>query len=354
VTARCAVFAFPGSLSRESGGYRYDRAVIAGLEALGWQITRLPLGEGFPLPDTAVLDGAVAALARLDAAQPVIVDGLALGALGDAAGRMKAPLIALVHHPLALEAGLDATVAERLRISEKAALAHADAIIVTGHRTVDDLARLFNIAPADVVVVPPGVSPVADPSPARAPGPPRLLAVGAIIPRKGYLDLIAALASLRERDWTLTLVGDDACDLEARAALVGAIGEAGLDGRVTLTGAVDDAGLARAFQAADIFVSASHYEGYGMAVAEAVAAGLFTVATRVGAAEDLVDPNAGLLVAPGDVPALTTALAVALDCADAQPARRSPAKPQPGWADAAAGFDRVLTACLAARRGGAS
>src|SRR5437762_369928 len=82
-------------------------------------------------------DAARARLAGLSTAGVVVIDGLALGVLPDAAGSLsrKNALLALVHHPLALETGLDAAQAKALRASERAALACAHRVVATSAAT---------------------------------------------------------------------------------------------------------------------------------------------------------------------------------------------------------------------------
>jgi glycosyltransferase involved in cell wall biosynthesis len=81
----------------------------------------------------------------------------------------------------------------------------------------------------------------------------------------------------------------------------------GLEDRVVLAGDLDAVTLAAYYDRADLFVLPTLYEGYGMAVAEALARGLPVVSTATGAIEDLVF-GAGIVVPPGDLPALTDAL----------------------------------------------
>ena len=52
------VFAVPGSLDTPTGGYAYDRRIIAELRQLGWDVECLNIGEGFPAPDEATRSAA--------------------------------------------------------------------------------------------------------------------------------------------------------------------------------------------------------------------------------------------------------------------------------------------------------
>ena len=107
---RSVAFAAPGELTTPTGGFVYDRRIVAGLRALRWRVEVVDLGDGFPFPSAAARAQARARLAALPTGQPIVIDGLALGALPEAAIELRAQLIALVHHPLALRIG---TILER-------------------------------------------------------------------------------------------------------------------------------------------------------------------------------------------------------------------------------------------------
>ena len=90
------------------------------------------LAEGFPFPDQAALEAADRLLAAVPDGTLVVVDGLALGAMPAQAQAHAARLrlVALVHHPLALETGLDREKAQRLYDSERRALAAVRRVLV--------------------------------------------------------------------------------------------------------------------------------------------------------------------------------------------------------------------------------
>jgi glycosyltransferase involved in cell wall biosynthesis len=135
-----------------------------------------------------------------------------------------------------------------------------------------------------------------------------MLAVGAVSPRKGYALLVEALAELQHRPWRLVIAGATQRDAQASAELRALIEKHGLEDRVTLAGEVSDLRLDELYHEADLFVSASLYEGYGMVLAEAMARGLPMVVSTGGAAAQTVPDDAAIKVPPGDVYRLRAAL----------------------------------------------
>jgi len=304
-----AVFAVPGDLATPTGGYAYDRQLIAHLPAAGVAIRHLALPGSFPDPTPADLAVTERCLAAVAAESVLVIDGLAFGALPAwLVGRIRPPIVVLVHHPLGLETGSSAARRDALLASERLALAHAAAAIVTSPHTGRLLCELFEFDRDRITVAEPGVEPAP-----RAQGsgtPPLILAVGAVSPRKAYGDLIAALASLRAQPWRATIVGSlDRAPAEAWR-LRRQIADAGFGGRITLAGAVDVETLAKHYDAADLFVHASHFEGYGMVLAEAMARGIAIVTTRAGAAAETVPDDAAVKIAPGDIGGLADAIAM--------------------------------------------
>ena len=83
------VFAVPGSLDTPTGGYAYDRRIMTELRHLGWEVEYLNIGDGFPAPDEATRRPR-ALLAAIPAGRPVVLDGLALGALPESRPSLRA------------------------------------------------------------------------------------------------------------------------------------------------------------------------------------------------------------------------------------------------------------------------
>jgi len=341
---RRAAFALPGSIAARTGGTIYDARVLAALRTAGRDVALLELDGGFPCPDATAMTAALDRLGALRADCPVIVDGLAFGAL-DPAGvaRIAAPIVALVHHPLALETGMAPEMAARLVRTETANLARAAHVIVPSPHTADVLRRDYAVPADRLTVARPGID---RPQTASRPvSPPLILSVGLLAPRKGHDVLLRALAAIADRDWQAVIVGRNhdgrtGTDLAARAC------DLGLADRVRFAGELPGAALDRLYAGASVFALATRYEGYGMVFAEALVRGLPVVACRTGAVPDTVPDGAGVLVAVDDVAGFAAELARLLDdpghrAALAAEAARYGAT-LPGWDDTAALFARVL------------
>jgi glycosyltransferase involved in cell wall biosynthesis len=303
-----AAFAIPGDIGLPTGGYVYDRRVLALLPRFGVAMRHVQLPNSFPDPSARDLEEAARLLAALQPGEVVLVDGLAFGAMpAEVIECARSPIIALVHHPLCLEAGLATSRQDILRALETAALVLAKRVIVTSRVTARTLVADFAVPAHKITVAEPGTDP-AERASGSAAGPIHLLSVGAIVPRKAYDTLVRVLAPLADRDWRLTIAGPTDRSPEALAALRAAISEADLARRITLVGAVDQERLADLYASADAFLLASLYEGYGMVLAEAMARGLPIVCTTGGAAAETVPDDAAIKVPPGEERALSLAV----------------------------------------------
>lgn len=301
-------FAIPGDIGTPTGGYAYDRQVMASLAAFGVDVSHLALPGGFPAPTDAELEETGRLLAAVPADSVLLIDGLALGALPEAyLTAVRAPIVAMLHHPLGLETGLDPETSRRLLETEQAALKYARHIIVTSQTTADTLRDLGFAPPPPVTVAEPGTE--AAPRATGGTEGLQILSVGAIVPRKGHDLLIEALAGLTHLDWRCAIVGSRDRDSAFAIALTRRVAEAGLSERIRFYGPLGATDIARHYALADIFALPSRYEGYGMVFAEALARGLPIVAAKAGAVPATVPADAGILVAPEDVPALRDALA---------------------------------------------
>ena len=307
-------FAVPGDLATPTGGYGYDRRVIAELKQLGWQVDVVGLGDGFPRPSAEAKAAAAARLGGVPSGCPIIVDGLAFGVLPEVAHELRErnPLVALVHHPLALESGLSPADAEAMVKSERTALEAARCVIATSPSTAQLLQDDYDVPPDLITVARPGTDRGA-PAPGSVDGTVRLLSIGAVVPRKGFDVLIEALATIEKLPWRLSIAGDRARDPVAVEQLDEAILQHRLAARIDLLGVLPDERISALYTGSDLFVLASRFEGYGMAYAEAMAHGLPVVGTTAGAIPDTVPPQAGVLVEPNDVTALARALRMLIE-----------------------------------------
>jgi glycosyltransferase involved in cell wall biosynthesis len=340
-------FVLPGDPESRTGGYIYDKRVVEGLRGLGREVTLHRLADGFPFPDPAAVAEAATILRALPDGTLTVIDGLAFSVLPEVmaseAGRLR--LVALIHHPLALENGLSGAQRRALETNERWALAAARRVVVTSPGTARDLQQGYGVEAGRIGVVLPGTDPT-PPAQGSGEAAPVMLAVATLTPRKGYLDLVAALSRLAGLPWRLGCAGSLERDAPHAAAVQAAVRHAGLTDRIRFFGEIDEPTLLRHYDRADLFVLPSHHEGYGMALAEASARGLPIVSTTGGAIPETVPAGAGLLVRPGDIDALTEALRRLLTDPAARLAMREAGLAArarlPGWPAQAAAFAREL------------
>ncbi|MEM8878110.1 MAG: glycosyltransferase family 4 protein [Pseudomonadota bacterium] len=350
MTASAFTFVFPGDPATATGGFIYDRRIRDCLITNGADIGTLVLEGPFPSSDKGVTERCIAVMSVTEPDTPLVIDGLALGGFGDQIAVLSGnyPLIGLVHHPLSLETGLTAAEARQFSETERKALAHCCGVIATSETTHDTLVATFGVSANDCVVVPPGLEPLTlDERDVEVQGAPRLLSVGTLIPRKGHLDLIKALAQLKQFDWQLDVVGDDTLNPQHARRVREMVADAGLEARITVHGKRPQDELRRFYYDADVFVLAAHYEGYGMAFAEAVAAGLPIIGTTGGAIPQTVPDGCGILVEPGDVDGLRRALETVISSPDLRAsmtaASRAAAAQFKDWPDRAVAFADAVT-----------
>lgn len=300
----------PGPLDQYTGGYVYDSRMAAGLRQFGWTVDVHSLEGEFPEGDQRAEASLAETLALLPDGARVLIDGLGMGALPGTvarhAGRLK--ILALVHHPLADETGIEEKKRAKLEALEREALAVCTGVIATSRFTCERLVA-YGLPRARLRAVPPGTDParlVAGPEPGQ---PPRLVCVAALIPRKGHDVLLRALQRIRAVPWTCTCPGSlDRAPDHSRAVLAQAKA-VGLEGRIEFPGECGVRTLDDIYHGASIFVLPSWYEGYGMVFAEALVRGLPVVGTTGGAILQTVPGSVGFLVPPGDDVALADALA---------------------------------------------
>jgi glycosyltransferase involved in cell wall biosynthesis len=339
-------FIVPGSLETLTGGFIYDRHMVDGLEAAGRLGMVHELEGNFPRAAPYDVAAGAAVLSGLPDRVRCVIDGLALTALGQAVFQHapRLDIVAMIHHPLADETGLSEAEQTAFFQAEKAVLQEVARIVVSSRRTAERLAD-FGVHPSSVHVVEPGIADWASSVENKpAGGPLRILSVGTMTRRKGHDIALKALANCRDLDWQFDIVGG-ARDPDHAAELAELVGELELKDRVSLHGEIPEQDLVRMHAASGLFLSASHHEGFGMALADAVAAGLPVLTTEASAVAASVR-EAALLVPAGDVASLSEALRGLLqDPAVRQglaSRSRAAAVKLSDWERAAAAFQRAV------------
>jgi len=275
-------FVHPPLESFHSGGNVYDKALLEYAGRCGFPLVSLPWkDEALPCGNWDLLAW----------------DSLFLDRLARIAGERIALLL---HYLPSLEPALDLRGEEALQAVEQRAVAQADLVIATGKTVADAVTARWPGKP--VFLCEPGVGEAfLRNRPHRAHQPVRLLTVAHLLPAKGHGELLEILRRLRHLHWHWQLAGDCGRSPETARRLRELAARAGLAERITFHGALPQEAVAALMANSDLLVSPSTFEAYGMAVAEAAAAGLPVLSNRVGAAEQLIQHGVtGFLASAGD------------------------------------------------------
>jgi glycosyltransferase involved in cell wall biosynthesis len=341
-----------GDPGRLTGGYRYHRRMAELAPSCGASVRFVSFPDrAFPLPALAG-----PAVLRQTQADVLVLDSIAAAYLGPwLPRRPRAPLVGSLHQP---PGGIDHGALRRSLQAplDRLAYRRARLLLVASQALGDELAGQ-GYPPERIRVVPPGrdlpAAPGGPPADLRQGRRAALLCVANWVERKGLLDLLEAVARLPAGLATLHLAGDDHADPRYGARVRARLSRPDLAGRVVVHGHLPAEQVAGLYLAADVFVLPSLLEPYGTVWGEAMAAGLPVVGWRAGNLPHLAEHGReGLLAGPGDVAALSAALASLAGDEDLRRAMATAAErraaDRPTWAQSADLFFAALREAVSA------
>lgn len=193
-----------------------------------------------------------------------------------------------------------------IRVATRRALAHASQVLALSHSLAEETGRVTGLPPGKIQLVPNGVNlekfPFAPPEGREK----LLLFVGSLIQRKGGGDLIRAMVEVVRQfpDYRLVMIGEG----PLKQSWQNLVSELGLQEQVRLVGTQTQAEISAWMRRARLFVLPSLEEGQGVVFVEALASGLPCLGSLTGGIPDVVTPQVGRLVQPGDSTLLARAI----------------------------------------------
>lgn len=299
-----------GSLDTISGGYLYDRQLVATLHAQGdhVEIISLPWRN---YPHHLLDNFSSTLLQRLQrlSIDVLIQDELNHPSLAWLNHRLQTsyPILSLVHHMRCDEQrpGWQNVLYRQI---EKRYLESVDGFIFNSQTTRLAVDRVSSIKDRPWVIATPAgdrLNPDIHANEiirrAHQTGPLRLVFLGSLIPRKGLHTLIEALARLPKDSYSLDVIGNSQGYPAYTRRLHRMVKQLGLTSRVRLMGSQQDAAIANVLRESQVLVVPSSYEGFGIVYLEGMGYGLPAIGTTQGAAAEIIDTGEnGYLIDPED------------------------------------------------------
>lgn len=334
-----------------SGGYRYDRRLVAYLRNRGDEVSVLSIPRR-PYP-FRVLDATSHSLReRLNRPFDVLLqDELCHASLWRHNAALDRPgaVVSVVHHLRSSVPGV--RFSRPIGAVERRYLRSVDGAVCVSR---DTRARVSEHGVGPTTVAPPaGRHEGAAVSAARVRerarrGPLRIAFVGSVVPRKGLSSLLSALERVDE-EWRLSVAGSLSTKPAYARSVVRRARRLGIDDRVAFRGYLSDAALRRLYERSHVLAVPSRFEGFGMVYLEAMEYGVVPIASARGGANDVVTHGEnGFLVRPADRRTITDVLAaLAADrerLASMGEAALEAATSHPTWADS---MERARSFCAA-------
>ncbi|HCE18095.1 MAG TPA: hypothetical protein DEQ80_09570 [Anaerolinea thermolimosa] len=315
-----------GTLETLSGGYLYDRRLVAYLREMGDRVSVfsqpwrsayfLRLAQNFNRKWIREVTHH-----ELDILLEDELNHPSLFQLNHQIRKLRHfPIVTIVHHLLSSEEQQPVQKELSSRV-EKAYLEGVDGFVfnsVTTRQTVETL--LLRPAIPSVVATPAGdrFGPGMNEQQIEARWARReglnLLFIGNLMRRKGLHVLLRALGGLRQGGWRLRVVGRTDVDGHYAQQMVHLAQKLGIAERVTFLGKLSDEALRSELQTADVLAVPSQYEGFGIVYLEGMSFGLPCLATTSGAAREIIrDGVEGFLIPPGNWQALSGKIMELLD-----------------------------------------
>ena len=283
-------FFYPGNINQKTGGYIYEKNILHYSRKNNIPIKFIELSKNYPNPKKIDLINLSKIINKKKLSNILIFDGLVLEGLHNSIEIFKKfKTIALIHHPLYLEfkgKKSDEFLNRAIKIYKK-----IDYFIVTSQSTKKLLLEKFKIKSSKISIVEPGIEKFKKYKKNNS-SKIKLLTCGSIIERKKYDYLIQEIQNIDNIQ--LHIIGDVSRESNYSNKIIKLINSNKLQNKIIMHGKVAQSKLEKLYSICDFYISASEYEGFGMALANAAISNLPIISFKTSTIEKTIG-KAGVL-----------------------------------------------------------